>query len=220
MQFVWGLSGVRHIYVGYPCLWAWLMLSVVSALPRGYGICLLLQVHELQSSQVSQATRPNPCCQAEKQKSRLAILALSLFRSGRAHTEKWLLSSTCPQPRGVGHGGRRRAEACSQLPQWHAGGLVWHPQRQLVVWPDVGLPCKHKGFGHQSADRNCFVSPCCRKAWSNNAVIVQADLVHCWQLPGLILGLEKLSWSELIQVNSFISFWLLVKTISDLSLII
>lgn len=55
VQFVWGLSGVQHICVGYPCPWAWLVLSVVSVLPRGYGICLLLQVHEQPSEPSNQA---------------------------------------------------------------------------------------------------------------------------------------------------------------------
>lgn len=95
--------------------------------------------------------------------------------------------------------------------------VILKTQKQILVLADVALPHKHKSFGHWSAGRNCFVSSCCRKAWSNSAVVIQADLLCCWQLPCFILGLEELSRTELIQVNNFPSFWSIAKTISKIS---
>lgn len=117
--------------------------------------------------------------------------------------------------------GQRKEEDCGLHPALTVarGWAILKTQKQILVSADVALAHKRKGFGHWGADRNYLLLSCSRKAWSNNAGVVQADLLRCWQLPRRILGLAELSWTELIQVNNFPSFWFIAKTISELSLV-
>lgn len=123
-----------------------LMLSVISVLPHdkhlslalGQGaLFIILYLYKKPLRPFCASRTPGTGVQesprakclllaSEKQKSRLLILALPLFWSGCACTEKWLLPSPCPcchpaEPR-CGAGGRR-TEGCTQVSQGHAGGL-------------------------------------------------------------------------------------------------
>lgn len=152
-----------------------------------------------------------------KAELRFPVLALLLFWSGCARIEKWLL----PLPTAPRRGGWRKGESwgLQRAPMAASRWVILQPHKQIEASADVVLSHKHKCFGYQSTDRSCLVSYGCRKTWSNNAVIVQADLLHRWQLSSLILGLEALSWPELNQVNSLLSFWFVVKSVSEWSLI-
>lgn len=162
---MFGLQCLIHPCPQFTYMQSSTMLSIVSALPHDCSISPLAQVWSLnfdiefiqgssvhilyelatQNLNARAVVGPAAYSKSEKQKSRLLILALPLFWSGSAHTEKWLLPLPCHTAihKTKEGGGLWVTPSC----HWDMQFLFWK-QKQILVSTDITLPPKCTGFCH------------------------------------------------------------------------